>query len=115
MRDYHEYPKLYIGSSDSAYLTLTGLKCIATPSPEGLPNVDYMLDAQILTFGEDQDYNAYFVDQDAIIGEHYKLVESFYHWLHIFDDYQLVRKIEGKTILIYRAGSLGCIIQVIND
>lgn len=101
MVSYKDFEKTYIGSSDIAALVVVG------PTEDGLK-------AEILRFGEDGDYSAYMVLQEAEIGEHYSKVFSFSNWVKIYDDNELVCKISGDKINIYRSGMFGCIIQMIN-
>lgn len=98
MKDYHEYPKQFIGSSDISSLM------IRTP-----------LECRVLDFGGDGEYNAYVVDKDAEIGSHYEKIMTAKNWAWIYSDLQRVCKFEGDEINIYRAGDYGCIIQVLND
>lgn len=93
-KSYKEYPTRYIGASDIASLTLR--------SPEG---------AAILNFGQDGGYQAYIVDEDAKIAEHYREVYSCKNWLKVYDDDTLASTFYGKEIKVYRAGEFGCIIQ----
>jgi hypothetical protein len=97
MKDYHEYPKQFIGSSDIASLT------IRTP-----------LECRVLNFGCDGDYYAYLVDKDAEIGSHYEKIMTVKDWMWIYSDLERVCKIEGDEINIYRSGLQGCIIQTLN-
>lgn len=97
-KSYKEYNKIYIGGSDYASLVLVGI------TKKGL-------EAKILNFGEDGDYNAYFVDKDAKIGSHYKKQYEFQRWLKIYDDNELVKTIYANKIEIYQAGQFGCIIR----
>lgn len=122
---YKFYPKRFIGWSDIARLTV-----VASDGFYGLE------------FGEDGFYDAYVVDENAEIGDHYDLVFTAHEWVWIFSDYDLHtindgdidvdhhysddgkywqhinhgRAIfDGKTIKVYRAGMMGCIIQIINN
>lgn len=97
MKNYKDYPKQFIGESDIASLTLR--------SPGRL---------EFLNFGEDGDYRAYIVDENAKIGEHYELELEFSEWLTIYDDTELTFKARAEKINVYRAGDFGCIIQLIN-
>lgn len=99
MRSYKEYEKKYIGMSDIANLILAG-------------SSDNGLRLTALHFGMDNDYYAYIVDSDAEIGEHYTKVAEFKGWLRIYDDSFLTREINADKISIYRAGEMGCIIQL---
>lgn len=97
MKNYRDYEKQFIGDSDIASLTMR--------SPEG---------ADVLNFGIDASYEAYIVDGDTEIGSHYKLVYECEGWLKIYDDMGFFVKFNGKSIKVYRAGEIGCIIQVID-
>lgn len=100
MKNYKNYEKKVIGSSDIA--TLVAVGCYENGLKTGM-----------IHFGSDGVYNAYIVDQDAEIAEHYKKVDSFTDWLKIYDDEGLAFDVYGKEINIYRAAEMGCIIQVI--
>ena len=101
MKNYKEFERIYLGSSDVASLTLRA------------PNLSH-----VMNFGEDGAYFAYFVEGEAEIGEHYRLeFECSHCWLWVYDD-------EGRrlnigdartTIKVYRAGLKGCIIQVLTE
>ena len=93
MRSYKEYEKKYIGMSDIANLILAG-------------SSDNGLRLTALHFGMDNDYYAYIVDSDAEIGEQFK------GWLRIYDDSFLTHEFNADKISIYRAGEMGCIIQL---
>lgn len=68
---------------------------------------------QELRFGGDGYYEAYLVDYDAEIGEHYSEVAEFHYWLRIYDDDKKTFEIAShKPIKVYQAGSRGTIIQV---
>lgn len=97
MKSYKEYEKKYIGSSDIASLTIRST-----------------IKADVLNFGEDGNYYAYIVDEDASINDAYKLVFEGNTWLAIFDDVKLVLQISADIIKIYRAGDFGCIIQTLS-
>ena len=103
--NYKEYQKCYIGSSDVAALTLTGMR------PADEPGDCTGLKTSALHFGGDGSYDAYLVDEDAEIGTHYTLEATFAHWLRIYDDSGLTCKLRANIIRIYRAGEFGCIIQ----
>jgi len=102
MKSYKNYEKHFIGGSDIASLSLVGLE------------ESGRLKHAFLNFGMDGSYSAYIVDKDAEIGGHYKLRDTFYGWLRIYDDEELVVEYHGKEIKIYRAGEMGCIVQI-ND
>lgn len=96
MKNYKEYEKQIIGTSDVASLTLR-----------------YPMSTNILYFGEDNTYKAYVVDADAEIGEHYKLESEGHTWLKIYDDCSLTAEFKADVIKVYRAKEMGCIIQLI--
>ena len=70
-----------------------------------------------IRFGQDGRYKAYLIGADCPIPDHYRLVEEYWTsgdgWVWIFDD---DRKTFTETvreyIKVYRAGDLGCIIQI---
>lgn len=97
MKSYKDFDKIYIGGSDIAALVMVGC------------DRDWV-SSQILKFGEDGDYRAYYVDEPATIGAHYEKVASFTNWLKIYDDVGLVFD-ENGDFSIYRAGEMGCIIK----
>lgn len=101
MKNYKEFERTYIGSSDIASLILVGCR-----NNEGLKTAT-------LDFGEDGDYRAYVIDSEVKIGSHYRKVATFNHWLKIYDDDKLTLRFDAKEINIYRAGDFGCIIQTI--
>ena len=116
-----EYKKhvLHLGSSDIAQLTMLGCKTNggAVPVP--------------LKFGGDGAYQAWLVDDPALIPSHYELVDTFEFeceffkmdgssngkailntWLKVYDDSGLSCEVVGKRISVYRAGDYGCLICV---
>ena len=102
MKTYKDFEKQYIGSSDIAALIMSGYR-----------NGDGLV-AEILSFGEDNVYDAYIVtDPKAEIGCHYSKVASFNNWLKIYDDTGLSYNVEGSEINIYRSEMYGCIIQIV--
>lgn len=101
MKNYKEFEQQFIGDSDIATLILVGCR-----GEEGLKT-------EQLHFSEDGNYRAYIVDADTEIGNHYKKVATFNHWLKIYDDEGLTYSVMADEINIYRAGDFGCIIQVI--
>lgn len=105
MENYKECPVAYIGDSDIAALILVGYR---NGSKDGLVT-------EPLYFGMDGSYKAYIVDEETEIGKHYKLKATFNYWLKIYDDDELVHNIKAKEIKIYRAGDMGCIIQIIKE
>lgn len=94
--------KEYIGSSDRAMLTLTGLDS---------DNKEFLYE---LAFGEDNTYNAYIAYENTDIGEHYKKVVEFFSYMEISDDDGFVTEYKADKICVYRAGEMGCVIQLIN-
>lgn len=104
MKTYKEFSKVGLGGSDIAALVFVGCK-------ENSGAV-----AEMIAFGQDDCYEAYMVnDKDALIGEHYTLVAEFAYWLKVYDDEELTLKLNAKHIRVYRAGSMGCIIQYWNN
>lgn len=100
MKTYKDFEKKYIGSSDIASLVLVGCG-------------DNGVESQLLHFGHDDGYDAYIVDGDAEIGAHYELSASFSDWAKVYDDEGLCCSFVGAKINFFRAGEMGCIIQVI--
>ena len=112
LEPYKKY-RLFIGGSDCACLTLTGLK------QDGVS-------ASVLQFNGDGDYHAWVVDALDLIPSHYVLKEcySFKHtyltgeeeavkaWLKIYEDDGLVVELEAEEIRVYRAGEFGCLIYI---
>ena len=102
-KSYKEFEKVYIGDSDIASLILAG-GGLYTP-----------IWTQTLSFGEDASYYTYVVNgKDVEIGAHYREVAKFKSWLKIYDDYELVKTFKANKIVVYRAGEMGCIIQLID-
>lgn len=100
-KTYKDFYKDIIGSSDIASLILVGCE------PDG------KLKTQILNFGQDDTYSAYLIDEsDVEIGSHYHEAARFYHWMKIYDDDGLVENFNADEIVVYRAGEMGCIIQL---
>lgn len=98
MKTYKEFNKKFIGESDIAALTIrSGMNCTS------------------LNFGIDSAYQAYIVTDEAEIGKHYELVFEGENWLRIYDDIELTLFARANKIKIYRAGELGCIIQLIGN
>lgn len=95
MKNYKDFEKVFIGDSDIASLTLR--------SP---------MEATVLNFGEDNSYKAYIVEGNAEIGEHYDKVYECNNWLKIYDDDGLSAEFDADYIAVYRAGEMGCIIQL---
>lgn len=98
MKNYKDFEKKSIGSSDIASLTVrSGMKVAP------------------LNFGEDGAYSAYIVTEDAEIGSHYKLTFEGMGWITIFDDTRMTFEARADEIKIYQAGEFGCIIQLIGN
>lgn len=103
MKSYKEFEKRYIGTSDIATLILVGCG-------------ENGLNLQELHFGEDNSYQAYICTENNVeIGEHYKKVSEFSHWLKIYDDEEKVIEFNADKITVYRAAMMGCIIHLINN
>lgn len=100
MKNYHEYPRVYMGCSDIASLILVG----CTPTGVGVSG---------LRFGGDGTYHAYFVDEDAEIGTHYYEVARYTHWFRVYDDLGLQHTLAADEIIVYRAGEYGCVVQFV--
>lgn len=97
MKNYKDYNKTYIGSSDSAHLTL---KTITGTTEE-------------LYFGEDGSYSAYVVDEDTLIPKYYHKEFEFTDSLEIYNDFgELEWSAKAKQISVYTAGNFGCIIKL---
>ena len=104
MKNYKDFEKEYIGSSDIASLILAGYE-----ENKGLSLKE-------LRFGEDGFYNAFIVDEkDVEIGSHYNKVAEFDSWMKIYDDECLVRNFKADKIIVYRAYEMGCIIHLIDN
>lgn len=99
MKSYKDYIQDYIGSSDVAALTAIGFD-------------GHEVAAKVISFGGDDAYMAYIVDENAAIGDHYSEVARFKSWAKIVDDSEM-QKFYADEIVIYRAGEYGCIIQLI--
>lgn len=100
MKNYKDFKKQYIGSSDIASLILAGCN-------------EKGLSLKELHFGQDGSYQAYIVEGEAEIGNHYHKVAEFEGWMKIYDDEELIKEFKGKEIAVYRAAEMGCIIQII--
>ena len=70
--------------------------------------------AEVLNFSGSGNFTAILVEDNEEVGSNYKLVAEFNSWLKIYDDNQLVWEIWASKIKIYRADSVGCVIQLIN-
>ena len=103
MKNYKEFGKTYIGTSDLAGLVLRGCSCDGGP------------ELQELHFGKDAAYDAYIVDGETEIPAHYWHVATFRRWMRIYDDTQLTKTLRAERIEVYRAGEMGCIIKLIEE
>ena len=103
MKTYKDFEKIYIGSSNIACLVLVGCKINQKGEALGAST-------ELLHFGEDGLYNAYYVTEPCEIGEHYRKVATFNSWLKIYDDFERTFY-EYGDFNIYRAGDFGCIIE----
>lgn len=101
MKNYKDFMREFIGESDIASLVMVGFKDNIGATTE------------LLRFGKDSSYYAYVCEGEVEIGKHYELVAEFNSWLKIYDDTELVREFNGRTIRIYRAGEEGCIINLL--
>nr|DAY64150.1 MAG TPA: hypothetical protein [Caudoviricetes sp.] len=95
MKNYKDFAKMYIGESDIASLTVRSGSTVAA-----------------LDFGQDNEYQAYIVDGNTAIPDHYHLVLDLKHWINIYDDRELAFSASADHIRVYRAGEMGCIIQL---
>ena len=104
MKNYKNFDKISIGTSDIASLT------VVTPREDGNLNL-----ASSLHFGADGSYSAYLCAGDVEIGEHYRLVTTGCEWLKIYDDDGLVLDVmpddDSRIVDIYRGGDMGCVIH----
>lgn len=100
MKNYKDFEKMYIGRSDSAYLTVAEYGIVDD------------ITWHELKFGEDGDYSAYICWGDLDIGEHYKKVLELHKRITIVDDDIARFDAEAENIDIYRAGDFGCVIHL---
>lgn len=103
MKSYKDFNTISIGGSDIACLVLVG--CKVNEKGESLGAF-----TELLHFGEDGSYRAYYATEPCEVGEHYKKVASFNGWLKIYDDSDRTFS-EYGDFNIYRAGDFGCIIE----
>lgn len=104
---YKDYDAIYLGYSDIANITIR--YCIDEEDYKGIQYKN-------IKFGEDGDYDAYLVDENAVIGEHYIEVENVAGcgWLQIIDDAK--KRFDcrfKKGFKVFRAGNFGCILQIL--
>ena len=107
MGNYKDH-RLTLGSSDIASLVLVG--------PRKYDEEEIGVQASMLEFGSDGDYRAWYVTDEALeIPSHYEKVAETFCWLKIYDDRELVGKIEADRIEVYRAGEMGCLVRAIGE
>lgn len=94
--------KTNIGASDYAYITYT------TCGEKGIKSNG-------IRFGKDGFYNAYITNKKEEIPKHYILIENGKNWIKLYDDEGLTKEFKAKTIEIYRAGEMGCLIYLSED
>ena len=100
--NYRIYPSMSIGESDIAAVIMAG------PTEDGLK-------AEYLKFSKDGDYLAHIIDGNAKGYEgHYELIATLRNWLKFYDDEELVIGFKADEIKVYRAGEMGCIVQLID-
>lgn len=97
MKTYKDFEKKNIGESDIASLTVRS-----------------GMNVGVLNFGEDGVYQAYIVNSEAEIGEHYDLAFEGKNWIRIYDDFGKSFEADADIIRIYQAGDFGCIIQLLD-
>lgn len=68
----------------------------------------------VLTFGKNDVYIAYIVDESCEIPNYYDMVYTGEEWLKIYDDDGLAFDATGERFFIYRSGAADCIIQIRN-
>lgn len=103
-KSYKDFQKVPLGGSDKAQLTLIG------------GDKRLMPETFTLNFGEDNDYSAYLVEGECQIGDHYELWKEFRGYMSIYDDTGVVANYRvgvNGLIRVYRAGEMGCIIQLL--
>lgn len=104
------HEKTYIGSSDIASLTIR--TCGLDEFNETNAKTWGLFS---LNFGADGSYYAYVVDDAAEIGAHYREVVRGRNWVRIYDDNGMTFYAHAREIVVYRAGEMGCIIQLLGD
>lgn len=101
MKNYKDFEKVSLGSSDIASLTMRF--CSSKKAEFG-----------DLKFGQDSSYSAYFVNEEIDIPEHYELVAEGENWLWIYDDTERTFRCSAESIKVYRAREMGCLIYAPN-
>lgn len=100
-RNYKDCPRLELGLSDIAALTVAGM------SEDGSGAV-----AALLNFGGDGDYSAYLADDSTQIPGHYTRALAFRSWAKVFDDFGRMTEFSGRRIEFWRAGDFGLIVRI---
>ena len=97
-KDHHEYSRVSLGSSDIASIILRDSRGVRE-----------------LRFGEDGTYAAYLVDAECEIPDYYTLEAECKSWLSVYDDDTKTLEVKNPSsvIRVYRAGTYGCIIQLL--
>ena len=89
MRNYKEFEKVYIGSSDSASLILRG-------TYRGEQKVE------VVNFGEDGIYKGRILTERCTFGSHYQFLGWFEHWLKVYDDSGLTLSLNSRLIRVWK-------------
>lgn len=108
MKNYKDYTKAYIGSSDRCFLIVLG------------GDLNGGIKSELLKFGGDGAYSAYIVDSDTEIPDYYTLQFTFVGYANIYNDENmnmlaLSRVLHGSKFEFYRSGNFGCIIKVYSE
>ena len=103
MKNYKDYPLIYLGMSDIASLVLVYFD-----------NVDYEVQSRILPMGSDGAYRGRVVYNDVEIPSHYtKQFSINASWIKIYDDDSLVWIGKGDVIYeFYTAGERTLLIKI---
>ena len=86
MKNYKDFEKMSIGVTDIASVVLR--------DPEKI--LDMHLDS-------DGGINAYLCNEEVQVGDHYQHVDTFHHWLWVYDDSHRVIQVYGDRIEVYKA------------
>lgn len=68
-----------------------------------------------LNVGCDGSFRVYVIDESIKVPSHYKLHSIHKNWLKVYDDRCMTLDIDAKEIRVYRAASMGILIQTIED
>ena len=103
MKNYRDYPLIYLGMSDMASLVLVYFD-----------NVDYEVQSRILPMGSDRSYRGRVVYNDVEIPSHYtKQFSINASWVKIYDEDSLVWMGKGDAIYeFYTAGERTLLIKI---